>query len=157
VTLVDEDWELLTSGWLDTDANGYLQPVTVEFPEGSGLNWELCAVEASTDLSQANVTLTFEDRIVASLRKFFGPKKATRGPSMTRAEFIRSLTKDVAGDQVPVPGAARAAAGAGRSVAGWRGCAGGGEFGCDRDRGGGDQPGGDEPGQGKRASTRSRA
>jgi hypothetical protein len=99
VTLVDHEWDLLTSGWLDTDAHGFLPKLYVGYPRGSGIVWILSAVDVTTDLSQANLTLTFEDVVVAQMRDKHGPKQATRSPSMTRARFIRSLVKDA------VPGA----------------------------------------------------
>jgi murein DD-endopeptidase MepM/ murein hydrolase activator NlpD len=95
VVLSDFDWSLMTDGWLDADADGYLQPVKIaDFPS-EGTSWGLCALDISSDTSQANLTLTFEDFIVTQLRDKWGPKKATRSATMTRAEFIQSLAKEV--------------------------------------------------------------
>lgn len=93
VKVIDPEWELATSGWLDVDG-GLLQQIEVEFPEGSGWFWRLCAVEVSTELTQPNLNLTFEDRIVAYLRDYWRPKTVPPG-TKTRAEFVRDLVAEV--------------------------------------------------------------
>jgi cell wall-associated NlpC family hydrolase len=93
VKVIDPEWELATSGWLDVEG-GLLQQIEVEFPEGSGWFWRLCAVEISTELTQPNLLLTFEDRIVAYLREYNVPKTVPPG-TKTRAEFVRDLVAEV--------------------------------------------------------------
>jgi len=63
-----------------------------------GYWWRLVKVSKSGD----NLTLTFEDRDVAYLRKHTKPRKASRD-SVTRAEFIRQLVREV-GQRKVVPG-----------------------------------------------------
>ncbi len=106
VHIIDTGWDLFTrdeSGtcFIDADPDGYLwPPIEVNFPEGaSDCFWRLAQARPSTDLSQANVILTFEDRIVAELREYGGPVQSN--PQETRAEFIRRLVKEVQlGNQV---------------------------------------------------------
>ncbi len=54
------------------------------------LFWRLCQISKQGD----DLTLTFEDREVALLRRHSAPKKAKRG-NMTRAEFALSLVREV--------------------------------------------------------------
>ena len=92
VHVIDPEWTLQTSGWLDVK-EGVLEPVTVEFPEGSKWMWVLCAVEGSTEVSSANLELTFESSTVAKLREYWGPKQAPPG-TRTRAQFVRDLLRE---------------------------------------------------------------
>jgi len=94
VQVIDPEWKLQTSGFVDVDSNGLLNDVVVEFPEGSGWLWALCAVEGSTDVSSANFTMTFEDKIIADLRQYWKPKQVPPG-TQTRAQFVRSLINEV--------------------------------------------------------------
>ncbi len=93
VTVIDPEWAIITSGWIDV-VEGLVDQIEVEFPEKSGWFWRLCAIDGSTDRTQANLTLTFEDRIVAYMREYWGPKTAPPGTS-TRAQFIRDLVREV--------------------------------------------------------------
>jgi len=91
--IIDPEWALTISGWLKVK-EGLLQPIEVEFPEGSKWFWILCAVEGSTNVTEPNLTVTFEDRIVYFLRQYYGKKYAPPG-IQTRAQFIRSLVREV--------------------------------------------------------------
>jgi cell wall-associated NlpC family hydrolase len=93
VTVIDPEWAITTSGWLEV-VEGLVDQIEVEFPEKSGWFWRLCAIDGSTDRTQPNLTLTFEDRIVAYLRDYWGPKTAPPGTA-TRAQFIRDLVREV--------------------------------------------------------------
>lgn len=95
VQLIDPYWVIVTSGWLDADpTTGILDKIETEYPEGSGSFWRLCSVDLSRASGGANVTLTFEDRIVAQLRERWGAKTAKPG-TRTRAQFVRSLVDEV--------------------------------------------------------------
>jgi cell wall-associated NlpC family hydrolase len=94
LTLIDPYWEILSSGMLDVNADGLLEEIEVNFPEGSNSWWRLTMVDISSDLSSANLTLTFEDRIVAYLRSKWGPKVIKPG-STTRAQFVKQLVDEV--------------------------------------------------------------
>jgi len=91
--IIDPEWALTISGWLKVK-EGLLQPIEVEFPEGSKWFWILCAVEGSTNVTEPNLTVTFEDRIVYFLRQYYGKKYAPPG-IQTRAQFIRGLVQEV--------------------------------------------------------------
>lgn len=77
----DGDRRILTSGVLSAGAWLALD----------GLNFTLAAVSKAGD----DLTLTFEDREVAWLRRYTEPRKAARGPKMTRAQFVLSLVREV--------------------------------------------------------------
>jgi cell wall-associated NlpC family hydrolase len=94
VTLIDPEWALLTSGFLDVNKEGVLPEIEVQYPPGSGSFWRLCMVDASSDLYGPNVTLTFEDRIVSYLREKWGPK-AVAPHTTTRAQFVKQLVDEV--------------------------------------------------------------
>ncbi|UTI62244.1 C40 family peptidase [Paraconexibacter antarcticus] len=94
VDLIDPDWVILTSGFLDLDENGRLDTIEVNYPDGSDSWWRLVGVDASLDLSGPNVTLTFEDRVVAYLRDHWGPKTVPPGTT-TRAQFLKSNVDEV--------------------------------------------------------------
>lgn len=91
--IIDPEWALTTSGWLELK-EGLLEPIEVEFPEGSGWTWILCAVEGTTDITEPNLTVTFEDRLVAYMRDYWGTKVAPPS-TQTRAQFIRDLVAEV--------------------------------------------------------------
>lgn len=93
VHIIDPEWALTISGWLKVK-EGLLEPIEVEFPEGSKWFWVLCAVEGSTNVTEPNLVVTFEDRIVYFLRQYYGVKHAPAG-TQTRAQFIRDLVAEV--------------------------------------------------------------
>src|ERR1035437_110828 len=93
VHVIDPEWTIMTSGLLKVNEDGLLNELEVEFPHKTGYFWRFCAVEGSTELSQANLILTFEDRVVANLREQWGHKTASPGAS-TRAEFIKALVDE---------------------------------------------------------------
>jgi cell wall-associated NlpC family hydrolase len=101
LTIIDPDWVIFTSGFLDQNEDGLLDPIEVEFPDESGSFWRLCTVDITTDTAAPNLTLTFEDRIIAYLRDHWGAKTAAPG-TKTRAQFIKSLVDEVGrGGDVP--------------------------------------------------------
>jgi uncharacterized protein (TIGR02594 family) len=90
--LLDPGWRLTDSKFFSNDV-GRLDPVEVNYPDGSRLWWRLtqCELEWGSD---AALTLTFMERSAVYLMLHHGPKKASRG-KMTRAEFIKSLCDEV--------------------------------------------------------------
>jgi hypothetical protein len=99
VHIIDPYWVLLQRDaagicFIDVDEQGYLwPPIEVNFPKGSSdAMWRLCACAPTTDLTTANIVLTFEDRCAAELREFQGPVQSNHNE--TRAEFIRRLVKE---------------------------------------------------------------
>lgn len=100
VSVIDPAWSLLTGDtpFLSVDDNGYLYPpIEINFPEDvSDAKWRLCTIDVSTDTTQANLQLTFEDAIVSELRDHDNqtdPSLAQSNPNETRAEFIRRCVK----------------------------------------------------------------
>jgi hypothetical protein len=89
VHLIDPYYRLLTSGFISA-IEELLDDIQVEFPEGSNWWWQLAAVEVTNDLTQPNLVLTFEDRIVAELREITGYKTVPAG-TQTRAQFIKAI------------------------------------------------------------------
>lgn len=105
VTVIDPGWMLFTRDangvcFIDVDDQGFLwPPVEVTFPPDiSDATWRLCQCIPTTDLTQANVTITFEDKIVSELREHYGAQ--TSYPEQTRAEFMQSLVQQANRDPV---------------------------------------------------------
>jgi len=98
VYVVDPYWVLTLSGFVDTNEEGILDPIEVEFPEKSGWLWTFCAVEVKTNFSEPTLILTFEDKIIAELREQPGPLSVAPGTT-TRAQFIKQMV-----DQVGIDG-----------------------------------------------------
>lgn len=94
VTLTDPAWEIQRSGLLAVDADGLLERIEVNFPEGTDVWWRLAMVEGGNDLAGPNLTLTFIDRILGYLQDNWGPKVAAPGTT-TRAQFIKQLVDEV--------------------------------------------------------------
>lgn len=100
VLIADPWWVLLTRvgdspAFIDVDDAGLLIPVDVNFPRGTDCWWRLCAANPTTDTSQANLTLTFEDRIASDLRDIGGPLTAHNNED--RAQFIARSVSPVKG------------------------------------------------------------
>jgi hypothetical protein len=98
--LIDPEWQLLTRwgdrpAFIDVDDSGLLIPVDVNYPEGTDCWWRLVQASPSIDMTQANIQLTFEDKIASLLRDVAGPKHA--GSGMSRAQFIYSCVKTAPG------------------------------------------------------------
>lgn len=98
VHVIDPAWTLLMRdsngvSFIDVDDEGFLwPPVEVNFPKDvSDATWRLCQARPSTSLTEANLILTFEDKIVSELREHYGAQASL--PNQTRAEFIQSLVK----------------------------------------------------------------
>jgi hypothetical protein len=99
VHIIDPGWITLRrdsngTSFFDVDDSGYLwPPIDLNFPpDVSDAQWRLCQLRPSTDTTQANVILTFEDKVVATMREFSGPVMSS--VNQTRAEFIRQLVKE---------------------------------------------------------------
>lgn len=93
IDVIDTDWLLLTSGFLDVGDDGKLDAVDLNFPQDSNYWWRLTQLDVSTDRDDANLTLTLEARVVSYDREHKGAKSASRATS-TRARFIKSITAD---------------------------------------------------------------
>jgi hypothetical protein len=103
VHLIDPFWKTLLLGpdgvaFFDVSTDGYLwPPIVLDFPvDSTDQQWALCQMRLSTDMTQPNVILTFEDYIVAQCREHDNttdPSLATSRPDETRAEFIQRCFK----------------------------------------------------------------
>lgn len=89
----DPEWVIQNSGLIRVNSDGILNELEVEYPESSGYFWRLAAVEGSTEITQANLTLTFEDRIVARLREQWKHRTFPPGLS-TRAQVVKALVEE---------------------------------------------------------------
>ena len=93
VTLIDPDWVIHRSGLCSKNSSGLLQPVDVNFPEGTPVWWRLAMVDVGSDLTQPNLTLTFQHRTIAYLMQC--NQRPLGWPSnkigKTRAQFIHYL------------------------------------------------------------------
>lgn len=92
VVVEDPEWLILDSGLWDTDENGLLDPIDLNYPAGSPYWWRLTVISPSD--SARELTLTFLDRMVIPLMQLKGPVKANRA-KMTRAEFLKMLADRV--------------------------------------------------------------
>jgi hypothetical protein len=100
LSLIDPWWNLLNYGFIKTDDAGLLEPLEINYPVGTDCFWWLvaCNFSLQQDIGQANVTLTFEDKVVSQMREHGGPgeqKKASAGE--TTAQFIGSLVRAIPG------------------------------------------------------------
>lgn len=94
VHIEDPEWNIISSGLIEVEEDGLLTPIQVEYPEKSKHFWQLAAIEGSTEVSQANLVLTFEDIIVARFREQWGHKTFPAGLK-TRAEVVKALCDEV--------------------------------------------------------------
>jgi hypothetical protein len=92
VTLADPAWRLLDSGFFDTDANSEIDPIDLNFPDGTRYWWRLTQVSPSG--ADRQIQLTFLVRESVYLLHLMGPKQANRA-QVTRAEFIESCARQV--------------------------------------------------------------
>lgn len=88
--IIDPDWTLQNSGFVDVDSDGLLDEIEVEFPAGSKRYWVFCGIEGSTDVAEANFIMTFQDKLFARLRSEWGVKNVPPG-TQTRARFVHDL------------------------------------------------------------------
>ena len=91
VTILDPYWHLLDSGFFDTDEDGNLDDLDINYPENTLMWWRLHQVSVQAGFL---MTLTFIPRLVAKLMALKGPVKVARSKK-TRAEFIQSLVLKV--------------------------------------------------------------
>jgi hypothetical protein len=94
IDLIDPDGVISSIGFLDANDDGMLDAIEVEYPPGTGSFWRLSSIDGTSELNGANLTLTFEDRIVAYLRDHWGPKTVAPGTT-TFMQFVKSLVDEV--------------------------------------------------------------
>lgn len=93
--LLDPLWVIPMSGMIQVDDSGFLwPPIDVNFPTGTDCVWRLCQYRAvwDGDMTTANLTLTFEDRIAALLRQMSALDGISQGQAnQTLGGFIKQL------------------------------------------------------------------
>jgi len=113
IPIIDPLWVLPMSGFIQADALGFLwPPIDINFPTGTDCVWRLCQYRALWDPemgAEANITLTFEDRIASLLREMSPatPGGLTQGsPNQTLGGFFKMLV-DNANQVLHLKGGAR--------------------------------------------------
>lgn len=106
LALIDSDWQIRRSGLLTRTAEGLLPQIDVNYPPNTDVWWRLAMKEGTDDLTDANLTLTFQHRIVSYLSDDFGHLAVAPG-TKTRAQFVKQLVdripKAISGpNQIPV-------------------------------------------------------
>lgn len=98
VGVIDPMWVIPMSGFIQVDDTGYLwPPIDITFPTGTDCTWRLCQVHMIWDAElgqDANLTLTFEDRIASLLREMSPamPGGISQGqPNQSLGGFIKQL------------------------------------------------------------------
>ena len=93
LTLIDPFHKILRSGICSKGSDGYLQPIDINFPEGTNVWWRLAMVDLQdSDGSQPNLILTFQHRPIAYLLRCMGALGWPSGKvGDTRAQFIKFL------------------------------------------------------------------
>lgn len=94
VVIVDPQWRLTDGGFWDARADGRLDPIDVNYPDGSRFWWRLTQVGLESAVASPKVTLTFMERAAAHLMSRKGPVQMSRGKA-TRAEFLGTLARQV--------------------------------------------------------------
>lgn len=87
IALTDPELVIANSGFLDANKDGKLDPLQLNYPEGSDYWWMLTQVTVS---NRETIELVFMERVAVWLQQFRGPLKVAR-VSSTRAEFIKML------------------------------------------------------------------
>lgn len=89
IDLMDENWELLDSGFFDPANKGTLDRIDINFPQGSKYRWRLFQFSPRGDYT---IQTYWVPRVVTDMMNLnakHNPLQASRG-RRTRAEFIRS-------------------------------------------------------------------
>lgn len=94
ITMVDPDYELINSEFFDTNDDGKLDPIDIEYPDNSNDWWRVTQVAVSDQSGGAQITLTAMERAAAHLASHHGPLKVARA-KRTRAEFLKMCSDKV--------------------------------------------------------------
>ncbi len=91
ITLHDEGWGLLDSGFLSREKDGRLERLELNYPDGSRFWWRLTGVSVSASYE---ITMEFMERAAVHLMSHKGPLKVSRAKK-TRAQFIQQLAEKI--------------------------------------------------------------
>lgn len=91
LTMKDDDWSLMDSGFFDNDENGRLDAIDINYPNRSRFWWRITQVSPSANQM---IEIVLMERQAISLMAHRGPVKASRAKK-TRAEFLKSLADKV--------------------------------------------------------------
>jgi hypothetical protein len=94
LTIQDPEWQLTDSGFFDSNEDGKLDTLDVEYPEDSDVWWRCTQIGIDANRAGAKIEMTFMERAATYLLRKKGPKKTRRG-KVTRAEFLKSLVGEV--------------------------------------------------------------
>jgi hypothetical protein len=89
--IIDEDFELFDSGFFDVREDGRLDPIEINYPEGSDDWWRVTQV---TPNANGIIEVVLMERVAVFLMSHHGPVKMSRAKK-TRAEFFKMLCDKV--------------------------------------------------------------
>jgi hypothetical protein len=90
ITIIDQGWKLLDSGFFDADKDGKLDPIEVNYPQGSSYWWRFTQMDLDLLGDGVRLDLIFMERLAALAMNHRGPLKTSRAKK-TRAQFIKGL------------------------------------------------------------------
>lgn len=94
VSVVLPNWDLLGDGFFDAQPDGKLDPVDVNYPEGSRFWWRLTSIDLNVGTRKPRLSMTFMERPAVYLMQHRGPVKVSRA-KRTRAQFLKRLASEV--------------------------------------------------------------
>ncbi|CAB4197504.1 hypothetical protein UFOVP1313_16 [uncultured Caudovirales phage] len=94
LSLYDDRWDLISTGFFDADRDGKLDAIEVNYPDASDFWWRVTQVSITAAGDGAMVDMTFMERAAVYLQELHGPVKVSRSKK-TRAEFLKQLTEKV--------------------------------------------------------------
>lgn len=96
VSILDEEFKLLDSGFFDSNDDGRIDAIDLNYPDGTGLWWRLTQCNPR---SNSRIEMVFMERAAAHLMAHPGPLKVSRA-KRTRAEFLKMLCSRVKGQPI---------------------------------------------------------
>jgi hypothetical protein len=105
VSLIDPEWQLLDSGFFDTDKDGILDRIELVYPppDSSGIDYRWVATRVSPKGADHTIQMVFWNWYADQLTRInpkatpkLAPIKAQRG-QVTRAQFLKQLASKVHG------------------------------------------------------------
>lgn len=91
LTMYDDEWALMESGFFDNNEDGRLDAIDVNYPDGSRFWWRITQVNPSANRT---IEVVLMERAAVYLMAHRGPVKTSRAKK-TRAEFLKGLSDKV--------------------------------------------------------------